>query len=152
MSDPKKPIVKIPFTEVARVDDKDWFLQQLVDFVNDHGFIIPVTLSVSGQLITGTLISGKDYFDKFSNQFAKPLEANEPELYESLNSIFEQHKAIYDIPIEQKTQPPNYLHLADAFILESNNITPTSAEGFLWRGMISSVDGFSLGKLTYSKG
>lgn len=41
--------------QVVRVDDKDWFLQSLINMVNSGTFSFGVTLSVGGFLVSGQL-------------------------------------------------------------------------------------------------
>lgn len=64
-------------TQVVRVDDKDWFLQSLINMVNSGTFSFGVTLSVSGFLVSGQLIGGKEYFDGFAGDFTSGFSDSE---------------------------------------------------------------------------
>src|SRR5690349_5289527 len=57
-------------TERVFAHDVDWHLQLLVEDANDFGMEVPITLFVSGAVITGILTSGKVYFEQFADKFA----------------------------------------------------------------------------------
>lgn len=48
---------------------KDSILEFFVRASNKHGFSLDITLNVKGALITGTLVSAKEYFDALSETF-----------------------------------------------------------------------------------
>ena len=90
----------------------------------------PITLFVHGLLVSG-LIVGMDEFYQIS--FGEgPKEADEAE-----------------IPAR-----PRFIHLKDAKIFRGGSaglITRPGGEGFPWRGRLSSVDGYLLGRMEMSK-
>lgn len=117
----------------------DWFLQSLSNLTNTAGITFSITLSINGQTISGTLIGGKEYFEKFAESFstAWPLD-NKEEIEKSFSKPAELYQ-IKDGKDELSTT--DYIHLKDAQIQSGNNICHSN----LWRGKVSSVCGFSLG-------
>ncbi|SHE88736.1 hypothetical protein SAMN04487965_0869 [Microbulbifer donghaiensis] len=131
-------------TAVARVDDKDWFLEDLVGLVNSGEASFGITLNVGGFLVSGYLIGRKQYFDSFGNEFASMFKS--PEDAESVKSSF---AAYGDDTFNQSENgepvPIGFLHLKDArFYSTSGNPLPGN-RGVWWRGRLSEISGFSLG-------
>ncbi|WP_196482435.1 gas vesicle accessory protein GvpU [Burkholderia pseudomultivorans] len=128
----------------------DWFLQSLVSIVNRTPGTFGITLNVDGQLISGQLVGGKQYFEGFADAFAGAL--NDVDGAEGVRSFLASHGNIYsdeddapnDIP------PPQFIHVKGArFFSNSGNPIPGNG-GVWWRGRISEVDGFCLGELSAS--
>jgi hypothetical protein len=149
MSDKKKPGKETQLTEtiqrVVSIDGKDWFLQELVNYANKFGLSFSITLTVGGAIVCGRIISGKEYFDLFSAQFCAPLEENTPEAVGIFTELFENHGKIYDD--KEAMEPPNYIHLKNAHIIQAKSRLPASIESdMLWRARIDGVEGFMLGE------
>ena len=133
----------------------DWFLQQIVEFAN-LGLEIGVTLSVEGSTITGTLIGGRAYFEELSNLLLK-ASGEKNDVGQTLSELWGEHKNLYHMggegsdeqPTEQRA-PPAFLHLRGAEIVSPSGARMPSGEGFLWRGRVSAVSGFAIGKLEQS--
>jgi hypothetical protein len=134
---------------VAATQPLDHFLQSLVGLAN-IGVEIGLTLTVGGFLISGTLTSGKRYFDELqkSMQFTNTEEWMQKELGE----FFRQSGSIYDPPSEEETPipPPTFLHLRDARFFHNAGAPMPSNASVWWRGRISEVQGFHFGTLTAS--
>lgn len=140
-------------TETVRIDDKDWFLQMLVGLAND-GMGVSLTLNVGGLLVTGNLVSGKEYFLEFGKIFAKSID---PEDGQNARDIRESYKTmaedIYDQKDGEKPSPPSYLHMKNAkYFSISGDSLPSNDDVSLWRGKVSEVGGFSLGSFSKNKG
>lgn len=133
-------------TQVMRVDDKDWFLQNLVDWANQHNFSFGITLNVGGFLVSGSLIGGKEYFDGFGEDFVSAYE--DQELAEKIKNIIAKNGELYTISDEKDVPPPTYIHLKDARCFNTNGNPIPGNRGVWWRGRISEVDGFSIGSLS----
>lgn len=136
------------------IDDKDWFLQDLVDIVNtsNTGFSFGITLNVGGFLVSGQLIGGKEYFESFGSDFAGAFFTTFPnngEDAENIKASFARNGEIYSSNDEVEVPPPNYIHLKDAKFHNTNGEPIPSNRGVLWRGRLSGVDGFSLGSFTH---
>ena len=133
--------------------ETDWFLQTLVRMVNESNIEMGITLQVSGMLVSGNLVSGKQYFDGFAADFASPF-ANDPEAAESIKDSFSSYGEIYYQPKEGESDlpPPQFVHLKNArFFNTAGNPIPGN-RGVWWRGRICEVGGFSLGSLSADAG
>ena len=89
------------------------------DYVNNVG--LNITLNVQGIIISGELCNIHDYMEK----------------------IFDNKDAF----IFQEEENPKYIHLKNAQIFVPGNLPLPSKEGIYWRGKLSDVNGFSIGKL-----
>lgn len=134
--------------------DKDWFLVSLLNIVNRGTIEFGITLNVGGSVVSGTLISGKKYFEEFAALFSAALgPQGDSSEGPSVEESFRQLGQIYDMPEsgegeEHKQQGPvSYIHLNNASVFFTDGTIPSNA-GVLWRGKLSSVDGFNLGSLT----
>nr|WP_288356451.1 gas vesicle accessory protein GvpU [uncultured Pseudomonas sp.] len=142
----------IDLAKLMATKDKDWFLSMLVKIANNGPGEFGVTLNVGGSIISGMLISGRKYFDEFAKQFATPFRGeNEDSESPSIEATLKQFGQIYDKTENEETDdkennPVSYIHLRDANIFFRDGTIPTN-QGVLWRGKLSSVDGFSLGNL-----
>jgi len=127
----------------------DWFLQSLVNMANDSDLGFGITLQVSGMLVSGNLVSVKQYFEGFAADFASPFATN-PEVAESIKESFSSYGNLYskDAEAEGDLPPPQYIHLKNArFFNTAGNPIPGN-RGVWWRGRICEVGGFSLGSLS----
>jgi len=138
-------------SESKNIDNTDWFLEMLVEMQNGTDGYVGITLNVGGMLLTGDLISGHKYFEWFADSFTKGVVKGEDsqkirEVLASLGDIYTKDKKV------DKTKPPVYIHIKDAKFFQpgGNDSIPTS-ENTWWRGRISAVDGFILGKITVEK-
>jgi hypothetical protein len=123
----------------------DWFLQILVSLANHGSLEMSITLVLGGSVVSGTLISGKKYFDMFSSSFSAAWPGEDKE---EIRQSFAKYGTIFDQEDEQEQMPqPQYIHLADARFPSPNGNMPTNS-GVLWRGRINAISGFSLGELT----
>src|SRR5438309_374555 len=89
-----------------------------------------ITLNVGGMLIAGELISGKTYLQEFTSQAEQTTSSKQND--EPLPDDEDRH----------------YIHLRNAFFyMTGGTPVPGRGEGFLWRGRLSAVDGFTMGRL-----
>jgi hypothetical protein len=105
-----------------------------------------ITLNVAGMLITGDLISYDTYLKDFlDGAIAKAFQTVEKQ-YKSFKQEMEE------IDKEAEEKPHNFIHLKNAkFIIPGQPPVPGEQEGTLWRGRLSSVDGFVIGKLAITR-
>ncbi|WP_175989919.1 gas vesicle accessory protein GvpU [Bacillus sp. Marseille-Q1617] len=123
--------------------NKDSILEFFVQAANKHDFTLDITLNVNGAVITGTLISAKDYFDALSENFEDGSDVAQ-KLSEELVKAGEQVD-------EGALSEANFIHLKNTKVYCGDN-KPTPSKGkILWRGKLSEVDGFFLGKISESK-
>ena len=101
-----------------------------------------ITLNVGGMLISGDLISKDTYLKDFLGGaiLEKFQEAEEKD--ESLKQEMEE------IDKEAKERPYNFIHLKNTkFFIPGQPPVPFEQQDTLWRGKLSCVDGFVMGKL-----
>ena len=160
-----KSDAQIEITFAQREEDLakeiDWFLQTLVHLVNKEVMWFGITLSVGGTLISGTLISGKKYFETLAEDMARGFEVGEHTA--KMVSLFRKNvkmigQDVYDKSSESNEGPhafPVYIHLENVFIY-SPGVAASSIGGSqivpigklpLWRGKLSSIDGYMIGQL-----
>lgn len=144
-SQPKDKIEPAPV-----VAETDWFLQALVRLANNAELEIGITLQVSGMLVSGTLISGKKYFEESGNQFSESFKDN-ADISDAFQRLFSAYKDFYNVPPEQDSNlpPPNYIHLRNAkFYQPGQHGGFPIKQGILWRGRIAEVGGLILGSFS----
>ncbi|WP_141629361.1 hypothetical protein [Sporolactobacillus vineae] len=123
---------------------QDTFLSSLVMLANS-GMETGITLNVSGTVISGMLISGETYFKELAAQFASLPQTEFIEtLIRTLNTNADRFKKSIEADRKNQTiRPPHYLHLRDCCFLNTDRKNSTQRQ--LWRGLLTSVDGFSVG-------
>lgn len=99
---------------------------------------VPVTLTVKGLVISGFIISQKAYTETFGKGSFK---ATVLKLRESGQLDFLDDEAEPSEPGKYE-----YIHLKNAKIY-AHGQHPFPADGMLWRGRISSIDGYADGVL-----
>jgi len=140
----------LTMTDPDASPDRDWFLALLVDHVNEHGGSIPLTVTVGGSLITGTLIGVGEYYERTADDLADVFPSRADAITETLqqagaNSVdaVKRHKEqVRKGKTELET--PHFLHLRNVRYLSAG----PSSSPLLWRGRIDDVAGFSLGDAT----
>lgn len=126
----------------------DWFLQNLVSIVNNSGIEFGVTLSVEGMVLSGTLVSGKKYFEIFAEQFANAY-PGKADTKEEIREALAKNAELYTEREEDESRPPpQFIHLEDCRHFSTSGHVLPGNQGFLWRGRINAVSGFSLGSLS----
>ncbi|WP_429351769.1 gas vesicle accessory protein GvpU [Paenibacillus sp. 4624] len=121
-------------TEVPPLQ-KDFLLVALVEVADSLS--LGLTLNVGGTLVSGLLISNKDYFESIADEFESVNEDGA-----KLASLYRRFAATHysDTSGDAITE---YIHLKDVVIAQGE----TSYLIKLWRGKLNSVDGFSFGTL-----
>lgn len=131
-------------------DDQDWLLTQLVQWA-ELGLKTGVTLFVNGNVVSGMLSSEGDYIRRLREGFAEGLDATpsaEP-IDTALASILEAVEAPRH---EEGPIPyPRYAHLTEAQVFAPGSDPLPTNQAIALRTKLSSVDSFSLGKMSKSK-
>jgi hypothetical protein len=111
--------------------DSDWLLKQITQYINRTLFSeIPITIFVKGIVISGILIPDVEYIDIVSHECVGASE--------ELVDIFWSSR---DDSIRD-----DYIHLKNATF--NSDVTPMTINSKVyWRGRLSSIDGFVVGKL-----
>ncbi|MFC7786579.1 MULTISPECIES: gas vesicle accessory protein GvpU [unclassified Rossellomorea] len=122
---------------------KDSILEFFVQASNKHDFSLDITLNVKGAVITGTLVSAKEYFDSLSETFEDGSEVAQ-KLSEELARAGESVD-------ENQNAEAHFIHLKNTKVYCGDS-KPTPSKGkIMWRGKLSEIDGFFLGKISESK-
>ncbi|WYX62419.1 gas vesicle protein [Achromobacter xylosoxidans] len=118
-----------------------------MNLVNNGGQLksIGVTLQMGGMLVSGSIVSGAEYFDRFAETFSDSLSDMDTQARQSVRTSLAELGDVFRLP--QPAEPlPNYIHLVDALFFTADG-TPIAGQPTLWRGRSSAVDGFILGRL-----
>ena len=117
----------------------DPFLKSLNTIVNQKDISFDVTLIVAGGVIAGTLVSAKSFIDGFSESFSSGWPGGP-------NESVRSGVAAWGEPGTDGVHE-GFVHLKGARYIFGNIFTPNLGDGFLWRGSLNSVSGFSLGAI-----
>ncbi|WLV24538.1 gas vesicle accessory protein GvpU [Aciduricibacillus chroicocephali] len=118
---------------------KDNTLAFFAEAVNRNDFTLDITLNVKGAVITGTMVSAGKYFESLSETFEGSGDVAEA-LSEQLAHAGENAQST-------NGGSPSFIHLEGAKVY-CGDARPTPSQGdILWRGKLSEVDGFFLGKI-----
>jgi len=120
-----------------QTEPADFFLELILAMAED-GKEVPITLNVKGLVISGLVISAGAYNQSFGKGSFKEtvLKLKESGQLDFLDSE----------PEPPKSEVYEYIHLKNAKIYASGQ-QPIPADGMLWRGRISSIDGYADGML-----
>jgi hypothetical protein len=145
--------------------ERDWLLQRLVGLVNASGREGEANLSLSltvlsgGAVLTGRLISYKEYFKRLGENVASSLKGARPDHPGKVAKLFADLGGLVETKAKAHTEetgsefPIHYIHLADARVVHPSGMIPTDAPArslSLWRARISSVDAFIFGEISSS--
>ncbi|MBY5831890.1 hypothetical protein HFN47_22445 [Rhizobium leguminosarum] len=120
-----------------------WFV-----FMAEQGVSQDVTLNVGGALVSGTIIKGAAYLEELAATYRSAASNGPRDIIEGLAAAVEEFKPLYrSDDLELANFKPRYIHLKNAFISHTSNSRMPTDNGFLWRGRLSAVDAFSLGRL-----
>ncbi|WP_043930208.1 gas vesicle accessory protein GvpU [Bacillus sp. EB01] len=124
-------------------ETKDTVLELFVQAANNHSFNLDITLNVKGAVITGTIISAKEYFESLSETVEDGSDVAE-KLSEMLSNAAES------VGSESQAEA-SYIHLKNANVYVGDS-KPTPSKGdILWRGKLSEIDGFFIGRIVDGK-
>ncbi len=137
--------------DVSIVGAVDWFLQSTIETVINSGVDIGVTLTVGGAIVSGILISGRKYFEELGDALSAASQT-EGDMQSVLGGAWKQYTAIYDrpedAPEDWQAPPAGFIHLRNAKFHGPGQPPIPTNQGVLWRGKLSSVDGFSIGNFS----
>lgn len=137
--------------EIAASQVPDWWLGAMVSIHNrseDASF--GITLMVGGILITGDLVSGRTYFTGQAEEVKAIGTGTGLEGFIAGLEVGAQAYPVEEFD-EETADPssPRYIHLRNAQVVAPSGFMP--ARGMWWRGRLTSVDGFWIGKLSSSE-
>ncbi|MGF1525355.1 MAG: gas vesicle accessory protein GvpU [Candidatus Competibacterales bacterium] len=140
-------------TEKSPVLENDWLLQSLVNSVNKSSIKFNITLQMSGMLVSGTLISGEEYFNKFAENLAglSPGSDSASSLKQTLSTFGSEGYSPSGDAIGEESSLAftklSFIHLEKARFFSTASGPIIQHEGVLWRGRIREVQGFFLGSI-----
>ncbi|WP_233129897.1 gas vesicle accessory protein GvpU [Domibacillus epiphyticus] len=118
---------------------KDSILEFFVQAANHHDFSLDISLNVKGAVISGTMVSAKEYFNTLSETFE---DGNE-----TAKMLSEQFVKTGEAVQANDDSEAYFLHMKDTKVYCGDS-KPTPSKGkILWRGKLSEIDGFFLGKI-----
>ncbi len=138
--------------------ERDWLLTVLVDSVNRAGFSFGITLTISGGLVSGWVVSGNEYFHGIANvleeaggeAFAQVMRQVAVQRYPMFQAGMEEADPTSEAEPDELEgsdyQSVGYIHLRDARFFYGGNAIPGN-QGVWWRGKLSAVVGFTYGLL-----
>jgi hypothetical protein len=128
----------------------DWFLAYLVNLTDDTGITMGMTLTVGGNMVRGTLISGREYFAELGQAVREGNFQGEGDgrtVMDTIGRVYSQFGQIYPQKgnvRELGNVGASFIHLRGAqHLIGTGEWAPTP--GTLWRGKLASVDGYILG-------
>jgi hypothetical protein len=148
--------VATPNSEPLPNHVQDWLLVQLTNLANEFQLEFGITLNVGGNLVSGTMISGKTYLKEMADLIeahtkSKPKDSQAFE--QIMIDFFKNWIPYYDNQSENTenafSRVPRYIHMRNAQTVMGGGTVVPSKGGILWRGRISAVDGFSFGSLNF---
>lgn len=119
----------------------DWLLQSIVRWANKTGREHFITLHTPSGVVSGTLITHETYFKSFADEYVGSATGDGAEkLRDSISALGatpqDEEDAYADV---------QFIHLKDAqFFSPGQN--PMPSNGILWRGKISAVCSFHMGR------
>ncbi|PLR66646.1 gas vesicle accessory protein GvpU [Bacillus sp. UMB0893] len=122
---------------------KDSVLEFFVKASNKHAFSLDITLNVKGSVISGTMVSAKEYFDALSETFEDGSEIAQ-ELSEQLSIASESVESNGDAEA-------HFIHLKNTKVYIGDSKSTPSKGQILWRGKLKEIDGFFLGKISETR-
>lgn len=145
-------LIEVPEPPVPQLD---WVLQQLVRMANERVVEMPVTLHVHGVVVSGYIVGGQQFFDRWADEIASGMTGDtesSSDLKRSLASfgsnypsrdLAERTEAGEDVDLPSD---PQFIHLRDARFLSGTEFLPTNRP-LLWRARLAAVDAFFVGIL-----
>jgi hypothetical protein len=132
----------------AGAEEGDTVLETLVRLADRHDLKVGITLYMGGTMLSGVLVSGRDWFDGTAMRLSQARGSGEAA--KVLADFFRQQRD-QEFPASGEADPDDtdgeapvgYIHLAGARPFDAGG--SYLREGMWWRGRIDRVDGFHFG-------
>jgi hypothetical protein len=133
-------------SEQIGIDDA--VLLMFLNLAQENGIEIPITLSVSGAVISGTLINASTYYAEITESSKLPNTTISKIMYKNFSDLKEAYEKQKQEEVDKDAEENSltFIHLKDVKYL-STGVQPPSSSSNWWRGRISSIDGFSFDPL-----
>ncbi|MFC0274774.1 gas vesicle accessory protein GvpU [Metabacillus herbersteinensis] len=125
---------------ISTASPKDSVLEFFVHATNKHSFSLDITLNVKGAVISGTMVSAKEYFETLSETFE-----DGSEIAQKLSEQLSQASEAVDSSVGTEV---HFLHLKNTKVYCGDSKSTPSRGQILWRGKLNEIDGFFLGKIS----
>lgn len=126
-----------------KVTDKDNVLEYFVKASNTGDLSLDITLNVNGAVVSGTMISAKEYFEALSGKLENGNDISQ--------KLSEELAAASEATDDYNDDEAHFIHLKNTRVYCGDS-KPTPSKGkILWRGKLDQIDGFFLGKISESK-
>lgn len=136
-----------PISSTQVSPSADWFLQTLVNIVNDaDGLELGIILQVGGGFVSGYLVGIAKYFEGFASDFSSAFQGTVSEQIRQELTNLGKIKPATENPDDAPL--PNYIHLREARFYHPSGKPMPANRGVWWRGRVSEVSGFCIGSLT----
>lgn len=134
-------------SQPENVGEIDPMLAVITDFVENEQAEIPVTLCVSGMIISGVLVSKIMYFEHMAKRLAEHGNQQAADYFaRPIAQILRARKA----SDSEGEQARSFVHLRDALVITSTGEPPLSE--MYWRGRLSQVSAWSFNAVDYQSG
>lgn len=127
------------------IPEIDWLLLDLIHFVNGTEMNVSITLLMDGFLVSGDLVGGDRYFEKYIKSLFGSRETSPG--FDELFDHYEKQQQSYKPENSDPKSRVEYFHLFDAKFFQPNGRGIPANGGIEFRGKLRDVSGFYLGKL-----
>ena len=134
------------------MNDNDELLEFLLRKVEETGIGAGITLCLNGSIITGNLIKSKIYYDKMIEMYDfdnSQLTAKNQDELDKWNGYYSEY-VVFINELKKQEDPKNLKHIHLEHVTFRNVNSNILTQAIVWRGKLSSVDGFSIGISTNS--
>ena len=131
----------------------DRFLDSILIFAESN-IRVGVTIVISGAIVTGTVISGKEYFESLARSIASATIQGDTDTLRMMSDIWGGFSREYERPdgVEGWTPPFDYIYLREArYYAPGQTPLPDTGDGMLWRGKVADVSGVSVGDFALAR-
>jgi hypothetical protein len=134
------------------MNDNDELLEFLLRKVEETGIGAGITLCLNGSIITGNLIKSKIYYDKMIEMYDfdnSQLTAKNQDELDKWSGYYSEY-VVFINELKKQEDPKNLKHIHLEHVTFRNVNSNILTQAIVWRGKLSSVDGFSIGISTNS--
>ncbi len=152
---PKAPTEREGRSIYDQEPGNDWLLARVIAYADNYRIEQSITLFCSGVVISGIVISGREYFNYLADSMrgfdvlGVKSESDGAALSQIMSKAYRQFEDQYppfDPEGDDLPRVPTYILLCDARIVQPGQ-SASPPGGMLWRGKIAAVDGVTLTKL-----